>query len=82
MKTDTIITAYAWGSGRIEFTTPKRRRTVPDGALPIATGPARKLKRYISVVARHGMGKSKGLLLVPGVPEASLLCRDPLDATP
>jgi len=54
MKT---ITAYAWGSGLIQFTTPKRRRTVPEGALPIATGPAVELRNIINVLARHGYRK-------------------------
>lgn len=75
-----IIHAYAWASGRIDFTTPKRRRHVPKGALHIASGPQRLLKRCMNVIARHGYGKSKGILLVPGVPEASLLKRDPVEA--
>ncbi len=63
-------TAYAWASGRIEFTTPKRRRHVPSGALPIITGPRRIVRDLVSSMARHGQGESNGLLLVPGIPEA------------
>lgn len=58
--------AYAWASGRIDF-----GRKVPDGALCIATGPAKTLRSTIEVLARHGYGKSEGVLLVPGIPEAS-----------
>lgn len=55
--------AYCWSSGLIDF-----GRTLPDGALPIARGPARALRPFIQVTARHGYdGKT---MLVPGVPEA------------
>jgi len=68
--------AFCYASGLIEF-----GRTIPDGALPIAYGPARKLRPFIEVRARHGYKTSlvKGrpskipgtdCLLVPGVPEA------------
>lgn len=73
-------TAYVWGSGLIQFTTPVRRRTVPKGAIAIATGPAPRLKPIIEALARHGRGASKNKLLVPGIPEADLLKTDPLDA--
>jgi hypothetical protein len=63
-------TAYAWASGRIEFTTPKRRRKVPAGALPIVTGPRRQVRDLVACMARHGQGESNGMLLVPGIPEA------------
>ena len=72
------ITAFAWASGLIEYTTPVRRRTVPEGALPIATGPEKILKDIIEAIARHGQGASKNKLLVPGIPEASMMKYDPL----
>lgn len=72
------ITAFAWASGLIEFTTPVRRRTVPEGALPIATGPAKPLKDIIECMARHGQGASKNKLLVPGILEAAMMKHDPL----
>ena len=72
------ITAFAWASGLIEYTTPVRRRTVPEGALPIATAPAKELKDIIEGIARHGQGASKNKLLVPGIPEASMFKYDPL----
>ncbi len=55
--------AYCWASGRIEF-----GRKLPDGALPVAKGPARALRADLQTTARHGY--ERGLLLVPGVPEA------------
>jgi len=64
MKT---TTAYAWASGLIEFTTPKRRKTVPCGALPIITGPDKVARGVIECMARLSY---KGKPLVPGVPEA------------
>jgi hypothetical protein len=68
--------AYCYASGHIEF-----GRVVPDGALPIARGPAKKLRDFIDAVARHGYRtECKGgrkqkipgsdMLLVPGIPEA------------
>lgn len=68
--------AYCYASGLIQF-----GRTVPDGALPIARGPAKPLRDFIDAVARHGYRtrmvrgrptKVPGTdhLLVPGVPEA------------
>lgn len=57
--------AYCWASGLIEL-----GDQIPEGALPIAAGPASSLKSWVSVVARHGYGASAGQLLVPGVPEA------------
>lgn len=56
--------AYAWRSGRIDF-----GRKAPEGALPIAKGPAKKIKRIISATARHAYDGVT--LLVPGVPEAA-----------
>lgn len=68
--------AYCWASGLIEF-----GRSIPDGALPIARGPAKALREFINDRARHGYRsevvngrrtKVPGTehLLVPGVPEA------------
>lgn len=68
--------AYCYASGLIEF-----GRKVPDGALPIARGPAKKLREFIEPLARHGYSTHKvngrptripgsETLLVPGVPEA------------
>lgn len=55
--------AYAWKSGLIEFA-----GEVPDGALLIAEGPAKKILRVVSVWARRS--RTGDYLLVPGVPEA------------
>jgi hypothetical protein len=68
--------AYCYASGLIEF-----GRRCPDGALPIARGPAKPLQDFISAKARHGYKTEKrgnrrvriegtDCLLVPGVPEA------------
>lgn len=68
--------AFCYATGLIEF-----GRKMPDGALPIASGPAKKLREFIEVKARHGyqthtvngrLTKIPGTdcLLVPGVPEA------------
>ncbi|OYY37067.1 hypothetical protein [Polaromonas sp. 35-63-35] len=59
------VHAWAWQSGLIEF-----GREVPEGALSFATGMDRPLRARVSALAREGMGKSAGKLLVPGVPEA------------
>lgn len=56
--------AYCWATGLIEF-----GRTMPEGAIEVARGGAKKLREIVGVRARHGYGK--GQLLVPGVPEAS-----------
>jgi hypothetical protein len=61
------VKVFCYRSGRIEFTNGK----TPDGALLIASGPARRLKEVVGVMARHGTGASKGVLLVPGIPEAA-----------
>lgn len=56
--------AYCWASGHIDF-----GRRVPDGALPIARGPSKKLRDFVEVRSRHAYdGKT---LLVPGLPEAA-----------
>lgn len=68
--------AYCFASGHIEF-----GRSIPDGALPIARGPAKRLRDFIEPLARHGyqsqtidgrLAKVPGTdtLLVPGIPEA------------
>jgi hypothetical protein len=72
-------TAFAWASGLIEFTTPKRRPLVPKGAIGFASGPPRKLRFIIASIGRQGMGASAGKLLVPGIPEASAMGFDPVD---
>ena len=53
--------AYAWESGLIEF-----GQRVPNGALLIVDGPAKRVKHVVNVLARVGY---EGGLLVPGVPE-------------
>jgi len=55
--------AFAWQSGQIGF-----GRKVPEGALLIASAPARKLRAEINATARHAYHGP--VLLVPGVPEA------------
>lgn len=68
--------AYCYASGEIGF-----GRSIPDGALPMARGPAKALKPFIEVKSRHGYksrivkGRLKKIpgtdvLLVPGIPEA------------
>lgn len=71
-----MIRAFCYASGLIQF-----GRKVPDGALPIASGPAKDLREFIEGMSRHGYKtqRIKGrptkipgtdCLLVPGVPEA------------
>lgn len=55
--------AYCYASGLIGF-----GFRCPEGALVIAQGPERTLRRVIEATSRHGY--EKGVLLVPGVPEA------------
>lgn len=55
--------AYCWASGRIEFSA-----RVPEGALPIARGPKKKLHDFIETMSRHAYDGET--LLVPGIPEA------------
>jgi hypothetical protein len=55
--------AYCWRNGRIEF-----GRTMPEGAIEVARGGAKPLRDIVDVLARHGY--ERGVLLVPGVPEA------------
>jgi len=56
--------AYAFRSGRIHV-----GKKAPKGAIPIANGTQYKLRRIIGALARHGY--TRGVLLVPGVPEAN-----------
>lgn len=55
-----IITAYCWASGLIEF-----GNTLPEGALPIVTGNEKQVHDVVTVLARHAYN---GDLLVPGIP--------------
>ncbi|MCA0303498.1 MAG: host nuclease inhibitor protein [Proteobacteria bacterium] len=55
--------AWCWASGVIEF-----GRVTPVGAILIAKGPAKPLREFISVRARHAYDGET--LLVPSVPEA------------
>lgn len=55
--------AFAWQSGLIEFAS-----EVPAGALHIASGPEKDLRRVVGAWARHGRQCEQ--LLVPGIPEA------------
>jgi len=55
--------AFCYRSGQIHF-----GRKVPDGAIAMASGPARKVRDFFCGVSRHAYdGKT---LLVPGIPEA------------
>jgi hypothetical protein len=58
-----MTVAYAWASGLIEF-----GRKCPDGALPIMRGKRSEIEPIVSAKARHSY--ERGVLLVPGVPEA------------
>jgi len=55
--------AACYASGLIVF-----GRSVPDGTLPIAKGPARTLRPFIETAARHSYDGKE--LIVPGLPEA------------
>lgn len=57
------LTAFCWSSGIIEFGT-----SVPEGALPIITGPADLVTSTIEATSRHAHDEKT--FLVPGVPEA------------
>jgi hypothetical protein len=56
--------AFCYASGRIEF-----GRSLPGGTLPIAIGPAKKVREFMCARARHAYDGET--LLVPGVPEAA-----------
>lgn len=43
-----IITAYCWASGLIEF-----GNTLPEGALPIVIGSEKRVRDEVAVMARH-----------------------------
>jgi hypothetical protein len=58
--------AIVWASGRIEL-----KWFIPDGAVAILHGPEDEVADLVAATSRHGKGKSKGLLLVPGIPEAN-----------
>ncbi|HEY0953996.1 MAG TPA: hypothetical protein VGE36_04515 [Roseateles sp.] len=62
--------AWCWASGLIEIGDVLPADGPGGGAIEIARGPKHALKPQLQIVARHGMGASEGLLLVPGVPEA------------
>ncbi len=72
--------AWCWASGLIEMG-PTKPGDSPDGAgaIVIARGGKAHLEAVMQAVARHGQGASEGKLLVPGVPEADLIGRDPVD---
>ena len=55
--------AYVWANGVIEFGV-----DVPDGSLPIHDDVTDRVRQRIEVCARHGY--ERGVLLVPGMPEA------------
>ncbi len=57
--------AWCWADGTVEIGT-----VVPTDAMPIASGPHKDLAEEMDVACRHGKGAGKGLLLVPGIPEA------------
>lgn len=55
--------AICWRSGEVEVVSRQ-----PAGSISLMRGPARRLERIISAIARHAYdGKT---LLVPGLPEA------------
>lgn len=58
-----MAVVFCWRTGVIGFS-----RRVPKGALPLVSGPLRRLRNITLAIARHAHdGKT---LLVPGVPEA------------
>ena len=56
--------AFCWASGQIEF-----GRSVPKGAIAIASGPAAAVRKLVIPTSR--MAYDGKTLLVPGVPEAA-----------
>lgn len=58
------VIAYCFANGRIEV-----GRKVPKGALEIAAGPEGRLRRSLAALARRGW--TRGVLIVPGVPEST-----------
>lgn len=69
MRKPKQIRAYVWSKGRIDFGT-----RVPKGAIAIAKGPERRLRRIIMAIARWSYPSKPGagdeVPLVPGIPEA------------
>lgn len=57
------VFAVVWASGLIQF-----KDSVPEGACVLCEGPEKAVRDFVEVTARHGW--EKGVLLVPGVPEA------------
>ena len=58
------MVVYCWRTGVIGLD-----RRAPKGALGLVKAPGRALRRAVEVCARHGY--RDGVLLVPGLPEAS-----------
>lgn len=58
-----LYRAYCWRGGVIEF-----GRRVPTGALPLDHGTERSVRDRVEPLARRAY--QKGVLLVPGIPEA------------
>lgn len=56
--------AYCYRSGQIEF-----GQSLPQGALPLASGKEKLLRQHITATAR--LGRDNKTLLVPGIPEAA-----------
>lgn len=59
-----MMMAYCDSTGVIRFNT-----AVPEGSIEIARGPTKALRELMALSARHGY--KKGVLLVPGIPEAA-----------
>lgn len=55
--------AFCWANGTIEF-----GRKITEGALEIARGPAKPLRKMVGATAR--LAYDNKTLLVPGIPEA------------
>lgn len=67
----TPIVAWCWSSGRIEFGHAAPAANLDgSGAIVFARGPKADLITVVGALARRGTGASKGMFLVPGVPEA------------
>ncbi len=58
-----LYRAYCWRGGIIEF-----GPRIPDGALPLDRGTERSVRNRVEPLARRAY--RKGVLLVPGIPEA------------
>lgn len=70
MKT---LHAYCWSNGLIQF-----GETVPTGTLPLLSGRPSAVRNKIIATARHSRVSRR--MFVPGVPEASAMGYDPVDA--